>query len=92
MEQEQHPMNTYPLKVIVRSWDASGRPGSRQKIMDGLFELGTTKCRNSGGVHPHHPAETVEQDIRQISKVPATRMVSAAGMLDMKAGFVDLEV
>jgi GNAT superfamily N-acetyltransferase len=60
-------MNTYP-KVTVRSAKLPDDLEAIRKLWMDYLSWGNNKMQELYGVHPHHPAETVEQDIRQISK------------------------
>ena len=60
-------MNTYP-KVIVRSVKLPDDLEVIRKLWMDYLSWGNNKMQELYGVHPHHPAETVEKDIRQISK------------------------
>ena len=67
LEQEQHYMNVSP-KVTVRSLELPDDLEAVRKLWMDYLSWGNNKMQELYGVHPHHPAETVEQDIRQISK------------------------
>ena len=60
-------MNVSP-KVTVRSLELPDDLEAVRKLWMDYLSWGNNKMQELYGVHPHHPAETVEQDIRQISK------------------------